>query len=307
MGSASKAAGTVAGGAVLGAPGAVAGFASEKAGGAFSSIVDPLDITGERRSKQRKEFEKRQKEGEKLRRKEVDELFKEFSPGDIERTKGLRSRAISGQLSPGLSRAEGDVGFLRGFARAEGPSSQAQGLLQAQRLEEQTGLEGLSEQAALQQAGQLSSLAQQGGAGAGARERLAAQSQSGQLRESQRQRRSGQLSRAGILSEDEARKLSVAGKLPGQEVGIGAERRAGLSFDETQRLGAAQATQQSRLRENLANLQTQQQGFQARAGILGGQQLSRAQRQSAGQQEKTGPLGQSGGFLGLPSLGSIFG
>jgi len=271
----------------------------------YRSIQDPADLFGFRQKEEKKKAEEQAKKAEDNRKKEVDELFKKYSPGNIKQTSAIKATTIANKLKKGLKVADGDVQFLRTFAQSQGPSNQAQSLLQAQELEQKGLMENLYADQSRAQAEQFSNLAQQGGLGAGSRERLSAAGRSAGLREQQDARRGGALARLGILSEDESRKLNVAGALPGQQVGVSAERRAGLSADQDALLRAQESTQSNRLKENAANLATKNNLFNQRAGILGGSQMSEAQKRAAANSQG-GPLGKGTGVLGL-NFGNMFG
>lgn len=275
-------------------------------GRVIDAHFDPFDITGTRRGEQRKQLEKLQREDEERRKKEVEDLFKKYSPGDIERVKDIAAGQVSGKLQGDLNLAGGDIAFLRNFGQSQGPSAQANYLLGAQELEQQGLMEDLTKDQSRMAAQQFDMLAQGGGAQAGSRERLASQIGSAGMMDAQRARREGALARLGILSDDEGRKLQVASSLPGQQLALSGERRAGLEGDRNAALAAAQANQAARLSENQANLATQGDLFRARAGILGGEQLARNQNLYANRADKSGPLGNLGGFLGGPSLGGAF-
>lgn len=269
----------------------------DKAADQLAAIEDPADLFGGRAAEEMKKQREAQERAREERKREIEELFA-GAPQNIKATDAVKAQQIAGKLAGDVNLARGDIDFLRKFSQAKGPSDQANYLLQSQQLEQSGLLEDLSNEQARQQAQQFSSLAQQGGLGAGSRERLAAAGQSNALREAQKARREGSLARLGILSQDEGRKLNVASNLPGQQTALTAERRQGLQADQDANLRANMATQQARLKENLANFGNQQNLFNQRAAILGGQQASKAQQQAA-KNAQGGPLGQGTGVLGL--------
>lgn len=262
-----------------------------------SSFINQPSKTPVVTAKSKKQQEADAKAKAKAKAKTLnDEIFK-YAPKQLK--EGQMGRmdaptAIAPQLAGNLQTASGDIGFLRGFGQSKGPSDQANYLTQGQRLEEQSGLENLSREQAIRQSQAFSNLAQQGGAEAGARERLASSGMSAGLKEQQALRQQGALARLGILSDDEARKLGVAQSLPGQQLNLAQEQRAGLTQDQQAKFAVDAANMDARQREIGANLGIQQAELGHRAGIYGGDQLAKAQRKAAG--------GGGGGLLGAIGL-----
>lgn len=239
---------------------------------------------------------KNKKEKEKAAAKELEKKVFAYQPQQLQA--GALGRleapsALAPQLAGNLNVASGDIGFLRGFAQSKGPSEQAGYLTEGQKLEEQAGLQNLSRDQAIRQSQAFSNLAQQGGAESGARERLAQSGARQGLTEAQALRQQGAMARLGILSDDEGRKLNVAGALPGQQLNLAQEQRIGLEGDRTAKMAIDQANMDALQKEQMANLGIQQDIFGQRAGIYGGDKLAAAQKKAA----------NSGGGGFLSSLG----
>jgi hypothetical protein len=120
-----------------------------------------------------------------------------------------------GPASTGQAFQEASKGLLS-QAQSDDPTQFAERLTAAQRAEEAGRLEQIEGAGATQAASQFGALAQQGGAGPGARERLAAGAGANALRSQQQERRAGALARLGLLSEDEGRKLALEQSLISQ-------------------------------------------------------------------------------------------
>lgn len=102
--------------------------------------------------------------------------------------------------------------YFSNIGTTKGMTDQAKYLTDVQQAQEQAGIEGIQQQSGTEAASAYSNLAQQGGASAGARERLGGQMGTQSLFAQQQQRRAGQLSRLGILSDDEKMKLDAMAK-----------------------------------------------------------------------------------------------
>lgn len=278
--------------------------------GMATSALDPLDITGMRKGQQEKEFAEQQAAEEARRQAENKSLIKRGKKLKVEKVKKIKAGQIMPKLEPGLQTAEGDVGYLRGMARTEGPTKIAQTEEEKQKLEEQGQLEGLASQQNTATAQGFSDLASQGGAEVGARERLASTLGSQNLRAQQDIRRQGALSRLGITSGDEERKLALAKDLPGAQLAVGQERRAGLTQDVGAKFNAAERNQAMAQQSNIEQFGHLKNLYGLEAGMLGSEQLMRQQQAAAATKRKGGPFGSGSGFMGLPSpteAGGTFG
>lgn len=254
-----------------------------------------------------KSFAKKQaKEG-----KRIEGLFKKLQ--DPSTTAGELQTAL-GQIqkidvSKFSGQAAADVQNLRNIAQTQGPTALAERLTAQQRAEETGRLEQIETGAAQRGAQAFEGLAQRGGAGAGARERLLASTGAAGLRESQAERRSGALARLGIGSEDEARKLDLLQTLPGQELAVGQFAQGAQQAEAQRQFGQATALQKAQAGD--VGRQQQAQQFQAagqasvgqrnlqQAGqVFGGQQLSDAQRRRGQQAQSGGALANAFSLFG---------
>lgn len=178
----------------------------------------------------------------------IESLFQNLK--DPSATTGDYQQALSGirdiDISKQTGAAEGDVGFLRNIAQSEGTTAAGQRLLAQQAAMQSGRMNQIQEDIASQRANQLSQMSQFGGAGSGARERLAAQGQSSAIREQQRERQAGEMARLGILSQDEMRKLQVAQSLPGQQLAVGQQELAAQQAQVGSQFQQAQALQGAR-------------------------------------------------------------
>jgi hypothetical protein len=230
-------------GEALGQFGGKASSSSKSVGGKAS---DFFQKTSGLKGKKELEAELARRRGERAGERQ------EFVKGELGRFDELQSvfsDLASGattvdQVSKDLGIAFDDVQNLRDIAQTEGPTAIAQRLTEQQQLEEVGLIEGIEEGQATQAASAFGGLAQSGGAGPGARERLAASSGAAGLREQQRTRRFGAEQRAGIGSEDEARKLQIAGKLPGLEAGLAGQVQQARQGDFSNQLAAQKAAGQ---------------------------------------------------------------
>lgn len=249
-----------------------------------SSISDPAGIFGVKNAKNKK------KQDEQNAQTKADQLaaqkqFMEDYKNDVNlnSTDDISAQQFAGgqhginKYKTSLSVANADVGYLRGLAQSSDMTEGAKRQIALQKLQEQSGIEQAKNAQSSQTAQNFSNLAQQGGAGAGARERLFNQAGTQSIREQQAARRSGALARLGIGSQDEANKLQLASNLPTQQLAISSEQRAGLTADQAAALTAAQANQKSQLVQNQANFESQQNLYKLKAGILGGNQVADAQ------------------------------
>jgi hypothetical protein len=278
---------------------------------------DYLDVITAGHSKTERDAKKRAKERKHQLSKQQDKVqdyFEKKYPKFKSLTKELKKRGVSEpearqlaveqinpQLAASFERQEADIGRLRGVSEAKGPSAFAQQQLEQQRLEQLSGSENLYKQQA--QAGQqaFSDLASQGGAESGARERLAAQAGSSGLREQQALARQGQLSRLGIGSEDEARKLQIMQNLPGLQQSLTQSRQNALESDRNAQFAAEQFSEANRLsnQQNLYGMQAQDVAAQRQARadkykaggeVLGGSMVGSAQLKAL-QKGQPGPFG----------------
>ena len=281
----------------------------------FRKARKKISSKGKKKSPKRKGKKKvsalqKIRDSQKEADKDIKQLFKKLqkpnkTSADL---KDLLSQVQKIDTSRLTGQAAQDVGRLREIATTQGPTEGAKALLAEQRGEEAGRLEDIGQAQALRGQSAFESLASRGGAGAGSRERLLAQTGRQSLLESQRERRAGAQTRAGIRSEDEGRKLGLLGALPGQQIGLAQEQRAGQTAQAQSQLAQAQQFQGASQFDESAQQQLQQFQAQGRAqGILTGQQnrqsfeatqiLAKAQLAAANKQqpsplEKFDPTGQ---------------
>jgi hypothetical protein len=123
-----------------------------------------------------------------------------------------------------LESGKGLLGNLKSRAMAEGPSTQAQYLQQANQLGQQAQRDAMSKAQASSQATQQANLAMKGGLGSGARERMAGQYGQQAMMGAQDIARGGAQNNLNILAQDEATKLGLMQQLPGQYQSFGNEQ-----------------------------------------------------------------------------------
>lgn len=143
---------------------------------------------------------------------------------------------------------------FRGEALRTGPSAWQNLMLQKQALEEQTGADRASKQAASQAAMGQAQLASRGGLMGGSAERLAKMSGRDALMAKQEIMRQGMGARADIATKDEEKRMQALSMLPGMEV-------ASLQpeLQKTQMWNTGQAQQQQAQQWNLQQALAAQQ------------------------------------------------
>jgi len=127
-----------------------------------------------------------------------------------------------GAISTGqdFTSARNSVNSLSNLANTQGATSHAKYLTDAQKLEEDSARDDIDSSTRGMNATAFNELAASGGLDSGARERIAGNSANQNLIERQKLARQGQLSRAGILSNDEQMKIGLKRELPGQYLSL---------------------------------------------------------------------------------------
>lgn len=264
----------------------------------------------------------RQKNIDRLRRdqkraaKKVESIFKKFqdpksTEGDIKKALGQIKKIDVKQFT---GRAAGDIQRLRDIATTKGPTEGAKALLAEQRAEQGIAIEEAERGGQERAQSAFEQLAQRGGASAAARERLVGQTGAASLREQQRARRAGAAQRLGIRSEDEARKLQIAGGLSGQEANIGQLSAQAQTAEAAQALAREQARQRAREFDVTGKMRAQELRARGQAGAIqtGSQQQTQfgaAQELAAAQRQAAKKQGGGGGLVGglTKAVGSVFG
>ena len=225
-----------------------------------------------RLKKEQEKIEKIRKEG-KAAQKKAEKLISDLKkPGITKKNLASTLNKIQNLDTSALrGTAAGDVQRLRDIATTEGPTKAAEGLLAFQKAQEGERLEGIELESAQRAQSAFEGLAGRGGAGAGARERLAAQTGRQSLAESQRERRAGALSRLGILSEDEQRKLALQQQLPAQQLQLAQAASAEQQAQQQTDLQKAAQLQAARQFDQSAFQQFQQTQAQQLANLALGQ------------------------------------
>jgi len=275
-------------------------------------------------NKERNQKKRSQERKDRLKdsRNKINDFFEQNYPEYSNMKKELKAKGLKApeaekfameKIQPGLAdslkKQDADIGTLRGIGQSKGPTEMAKRQEEKQRLEEQTSRENLYRQNA--QAGQqaFSDLASQGGAEAGARERLQGQIGGNSLREQQNLSRAGTTSRLGISSEDEARKMAILGQLPNLQNQYTATKQNIMESDRNAQFEADKAYENNRLtnQTNLYNLGREDvqserdynmQKYGVKSGLFGGQQVGKAQLDAA-RKGTPGPFGFDKGPFGL--------
>lgn len=172
---------------------------------------------------------------------------------------------------------------LRQRGLSEGPSRWADLMMQQQGLEEQKAREGATAQAMSGAQQAQTELAMRGGIGAGARERLAAQSAKNMALQRQQIAGEGAGQRLGILTQDEQQRLGVLQQLPGQELQAAGFDLSKLGMQSERELQQAQLKQQADIAARQAAIQdiynqnlAAQQGYQQKMQVYGAERQAQA-------------------------------
>jgi hypothetical protein len=116
--------------------------------------------------------------------------------------------------------AEGDVGKLRDFAWSTDDSPWAAAAREQLALQQATGRDAISNQAAAQWAGGLANLGATGGYASGTRERLMRDANRNKMSALQGLHRTGTMGGTNISMADATNKVNMAGKLPGMSMAL---------------------------------------------------------------------------------------
>ena len=123
--------------------------------------------------------------------------------------------------TPDMDTSRGLLGGLKDQATAQGPSQSAQGLLAANKANQQAQQEQAQRQSIGSQATQAANLAMKGGLGTGSRERMGSQAATGLMRNQNQINQQGGLNALNIRAQDEARKTALQGSLADKYKGLG--------------------------------------------------------------------------------------
>lgn len=262
----------------------------KKAGGQASSSFKRASgktAANKRRDKLKEQEAARAKKRESYDKKAI-KAQKSLYASDSGRGKEIRG-AIS-DIQGFDTSAEQDR--LRAIGMSPGDTAVATGLLDKQAAEEGIRREQAQKAGETQAASAYSNLAQQGGAGPGARERLLGQTGQQSLEQQQELRRQGALQRLGIQSDDATRKEESLRAASGLDI-----------ESQKSNMIAAQARQQAL--QNQGQYETQ--GLLGARGlansIFGSSQLAGAQKDFAASQAGAGSKGFGAAF---PALGSAY-
>lgn len=180
---------------------------------------------------------------------------------------------LEGYNPEGYNQAKGNLDTLNTMANKQGPTREAQYLMDANAKNSEMQKANLLSDTASQMASTTSSLAMKSGLGSGARERLNNQMSVNNVNNMNQINSQGSLNNMNILANDEKMKRGLLSDLSGSYMNMANHNLGKKEFDVKNSLGTANRTYDQQMKEYSANqlARSQAQSFnKSNKGVLGG-------------------------------------